>query len=219
MPRKSKGSSAKGPHGHKSGGKGGGGAGYRSAIGASDQTVAVVGRGAQAPKAYHLKWLTPFATDAIVGDLVFVGSAAQYAPISGIMSASAGWTDLVSGGYDQFYVKGFHARFVPANRYSKVTAITASFTVGLDVDSATVSLTEIKALDYGTAKVLSLDDPAELYYSFPAPTTAGFVWYDVATPTQQPGCFFAAHDGIALSTSTAYGTWYFDVEVVARGRR
>lgn len=187
-------------------------------LGVTDESIALVPRTTQAPRVFHLKSLVPFASNAITGELNFTTSSLPYLAVSGLCTNAPDWGDVISGGYDEFYVESIHVRFVPVNRYSKVTTVTASFTVGLDVDSSTSAITEAKALCYGTAKVMSLDDPGEILYQFPKSTTSGFVWRDVAT-ADQPGCFFAYHDGISLGVANAYGTWYFDTVVVARGRR
>lgn len=189
-------------------------------LGVTDERITTVPRALQAAKTFVLRTSCPLGT-SISGTMTMSPLSPQpYMPLLTLMGATVGWTALIQPNYDQFFLAEFAVRFVPCNRYSKVTTLTGAVVLVYDVDSTSVSPTESAALDYGTAKVISLDDPAELRYAVPMDTTSGRSWIDVALLSTLPGCIaFATPPTASTTPSIDYGQLYFELVVTARGRR
>jgi len=211
------------PHKHaKKGAKTAGGRGPTRALltlGVSDERVAAVPRAVQAPRTFRAASVVDVSTD-LAGHIILNGSIGGGMSLFDAVFLTEAWSNVVVPNYDEFYLNEFAVRFVPNDRYSKVTAITGSFTIAYDVDStSSVLTTERAVLDYGTSKVVTMDDPWEIRYGVPKATTSGQAWLDVASASSNlKGVVLWARDS-PLSSSTGYGRMYWEFSITARGRR
>jgi len=197
-----------------SGKKGGGGG--TAPIGSGSGAVIRVPAASQQTRDFYFDGKLGISTDA-GANLIFAGLAVNYRSIANLVYSLPQWADFIATNYDQFRVVQVRLRFVPFNRYSKVTTLTAPFVVVMDADSVSLAiLLESTALQYATARVVSSDDPSELVYAIPPPATEA--WYDVASPSEQIGCFAIVSDG-PFSASTALGNMYIQLHVRCRGQR
>jgi hypothetical protein len=198
-----------------------GGGGRIIPLGVTDERVTAVPRSLQQPKKFIFRSSTQVLTD-LTGSLTWgspVYGGTYYAALQNALSATQGFSVLAANNYDQYVVTDFAIRFVPYNRYSKVSASTGPVVIAYDVDSSSVSATEKQLLDYGTSKVVTTDDPWEISYSIPFSTTTGRVWLDLGSPALTGCLTFGTQSPPVQSATTAYGTVYFEFAVVARGRR
>lgn len=193
----------------------------RITLGVTDERIAAIPRSLQAPTRFIGRYSLPIVSD-VAGGLSWAspGTGFQYQSLTAVLQLTQVWTDILGGGYDQFYVDSFSIRWVPYNRYSKVTTASGPFVLIYDVESTALAVPEKDALDYATAKVLSLDDPAELAYQVPRDNTGGFEWHDIAVPSTFLGCLMLAQPPAnASSASTFYGQVYWEFSIMARGRK
>lgn len=198
MPKK-----GKTPKGGKAGHKGGAGAGDTRRMLTTDEKVVRVPPAAQASDTIKVR-LSQTLSGSMAGSLVWNISGDVYAGIFALLSASP---DFVSIGtlWLEYIVQQVRVVVLPRDRYSKLTTVTCAFALGFDQLHIAPTPAWLAALEFGTSRLLSLDDPGELTYSIPA--NAKDLWYQFGiTPPVPVGSFF-----VAVPTSLTGGTVYMDV--------
>jgi len=215
MPKGGKKSRSGTPHPRGRGrGAGAGGDGGGRRLLTTDEKVVRVPPAAQAMDKIRVRMAQTLVSD-MIGRVTWQISGDVYAGVTALLAASPDFV-AVSSLWLEYQVKEARVVLLPRDRYSKLTTVTCAVAIGFDQISFAPMPNWLTSLEFGTTRLMSLDDPGELTYAIPQ--NAKGLWYQFGvTPAVVLGAFFAATP-TTVTPSTTYMDVIFEFTLMVRGR-